>query len=173
MDHLGGYIHGGDPETFYPDLWATAVRDYAAKSVIDIGCGEGHSLDVFTDLGCSAVGVEGIAMRDARIIRHDYTTGAFRYPPVDLAWSAEFVEHVEERYLPNFLVTFQAARVILMTHAIPNQIGYHHVNCRTGDYWCGVMASAGYALSSRTEEYRRLAGHGYFAATGLVFERNE
>src|SRR5437870_3883210 len=41
--HVGGYIQGGDPGSWCPHLWTWAVRELGIQSVLDIGCGEGHS----------------------------------------------------------------------------------------------------------------------------------
>ena len=123
-DHLGGFIRGGDPDTIDPAVWRWLVRTYGPRSVIDIGCGEGHALWWFREKAGikDVVGVEGSAkalehspLAD-RIILHDYTTGP--YEPkreFDLAWSCEFVEHVEEEFVDNFMQTFDSARVVAMT----------------------------------------------------------
>ena len=59
------------------------------------------------------------------------------YVPVffDLAWSVEFLEHVEEQYIPNYMPIFQACKYAIVTHAVPGQDGHHHVNCQEKDYW--------------------------------------
>ncbi|WP_204271255.1 hypothetical protein, partial [Escherichia coli] len=49
---------------------------------------------------------------------------------VDLVWCQEVAEHVAERYLDNFVRSLACGKVILMTHALPGQHGYHHVNCK-------------------------------------------
>lgn len=183
--HLGGYIIGGDPATYFPELWRWLVDEYGVRSVIDVGCGEGHALDYFREeLGCSVVGIDGVAQGKASILAHDYTTGPLpnedNVPFVsraDLVWSCEFVEHVEERYVPNFLATFQRADLVLMTHAGPGQPGHHHVNCQHADYWIGAMAASGFRhdadltrrARARAELNRNPINH--FARSGLVFRR--
>src|SRR5688572_33082149 len=54
--HLGGYIRGGDPGTWCPHLWSWVVEQFGIKSVLDVGCGEGHSTRFFRDLGCDVLG---------------------------------------------------------------------------------------------------------------------
>lgn len=180
--HLGGYVPGGDPDTWYPELWAWMIEQEGVRSMIDVGCGEGQTLDWFTENGCDAVGVDGMPQQHDRILKHDYTRdplaawvgGRWSF---DLAWSAEFVEHIEERHVPNFLATFRLARLVLMTHAIPGQPGWHHVNCRHADYWIGVLSAAGFTLDlGMTETTRDLAASNgretnYYRDTGLAFRR--
>ena len=98
----------------------------------------------------------------------------------DLVWCCEFVEHVEERYVPNIVPSLSLGTLVAMTHAVPGQGGHHHVNCRTSDYWIGVMAAIGYQLDNAlTAIAKNLAGRektiprpaNYFAQTGKVFRR--
>jgi len=151
QEHLGGYWRGGDPHSWCPDLWQGVVKEYGIKSVIDVGCGEGYSTRYFQEMGLDVLGVEGgkEAIRNSAvpqlIAHHDYTKGP--YIPssrCDLIWCCEFVEHVEERFVENFLATFSAGTYCLMTHALPGQDGYHHVNCQPPEYWIGRMKTIGF-----------------------------
>lgn len=175
--HLGGYIPGGDPATHYPDLWEWLVHE-GVKSVLDIGCGEGLALKFFGQLGCRVLGVDGVEQDDPSIICHDYTQGPLVIPdPFDLVWTCEFVEHVEEQYVPNFVTTFKAANAVLMTHAEPGQPGYHHVNCQPAEYWIATMKEAGYRFDEDfTRQARELAAINsfpinHFSRSGLAFVR--
>ena len=146
--------------------------------MVDVGCGESRAVEFFRSLGVEAVGIDGVPEAHPDIV-HDYTQGPYDIPGgVDLVWSCEFVEHVEERYLPHFLSTFTCAPLVLMSHAEPGQPGYHHVNCRTQDYWQGVMAAVGYVLDEElTEASRAMAGPddsawwNHFWRSGLAFRR--
>lgn len=176
---LGGYIIGGDPETWYPELWDWVINELEIKSVIDIGCGEGHSTKYFKEKGCNVLGIEGskIAIKNSPIkeslIRHDYTKGPFHSDnEYDLAWSCEFVEHVEEKYLNNYLETFKVSKYIFMTHALSGQGGYHHVNCKPKEYWIEKISEIGFKFDKElTQKAREKALHGYFEKTGLVFKK--
>lgn len=188
--HLGGYIKGGDPATQSPILWEWLVKHALADTgggmvhtVLDVGCGEGHALDVFHRLGCAALGVDGIAQDRADVVQHDYTTGPapIKRQWFDLVWCCEFVEHVEEKYLPNVMLSLAMGRLVAMTHAFPGQAGYHHVNCQTQDYWVGAMAAYGHRLDPiRTAVARAIAKTSedpafpsHFARSGLIFEVNQ
>lgn len=181
--HLGGYVPGGDPNTTYPTLWRWLVDQLEVRSVLDVGCGDGRgALSTFRTAGARVLGIDGMPSDDPDVLRHDFTEGAPWDPDAgiyrfDLCWSAEFVEHVEERYLPHYLAAFQACEIVLMTHAVPGQGGWHHVNLKPADYWIGAMAAIGYRLDDElTGQARALAtdcpgGYSYFAATGLAFRR--
>ena len=164
--HLGGYICGGGPQTWTPKLWAWIVNEYNVKSVLDIGCGEGHSTKFFHMLGCDVLGIEGSqqainnSVTPDRIVKHDYCEGPFiPKQKYDLVWASEFVEHVEEKYINNILKTFSfAKKLILMTFATPGQGGYHHVNEQPASYWIDLLSKMGYQYSKElTKRTRSLA----------------
>ncbi len=183
--HLGGCIQGGDPATWCPRLWSWVVQEFQIRSVLDVGCGEGHSTRAFRELGCEVLGVEGCqeaidcsAIREC-IAKHDFCDGPFIPDrPFDLIWSCEFLEHVEPEYVNNLLETFShAGKLILLTHAFPGQRGHHHVNCQPNAYWISLFEQAGFrcdvGLSIRTRtitlgDYRRM---NHYARSGLVIRK--
>lgn len=153
--------------------------------MLDVGCGEGIALNFFRECGATVMGVDGIAQDDPDIYQHDFASGHW-YPTMvggpswfDCVWTCEFVEHVEERYLPNVACAFvRNTDMVLMTHAFPGQPGYHHVNCRDSEYWKGVMAALGFtyhhALTVATRELAHLNEnpHNHYSRSGLVFKRS-
>jgi SAM-dependent methyltransferase len=195
--HLGGYIHGGDPGTWCPHLWSWVVKEFQIRSVLDIGCGEGHATKFFRDLGCDVVGVDGCAqaIHDSvipdHVVLHDFCEGAFvPERSFDLIWSCEFLEHVGEEYLPNILGTFaHTAKVILATHAFPERRrsrarskrhhGHHHVNCRPSSYWIRHIEGAGFECQvdgtrrARTITLADYPGINHFARSGLLFTKSQ
>ena len=181
--HLGGYIEGGDPATYFPALWDWLVNWQGVKSVLDVGCGEGIALDYFRSLGCRVLGIEGVEQnRPGEILTHDFTKGPVLPvgPRFDLVWSCEFVEHVEAQYEENFLTAFEHGDLVLMTHADPGQSGYHHVNCQPASYWIGRLHDHGFILDGRlTERTREIAlatnpdPWNHYARSGLAFVREE
>lgn len=163
-EHLGGaYLDFSDTNTFMPDVWQMLIDRYDIKSIADVGCGAGWNTVWFHERGYYAVGIEGWPEAIAktrlpmqRLITHDYTTGPLTLPRVfDLGWCSEFVEHVEERFVPNFMATFRCCRYVCMTYATPGQTGYHHVNEQELAYWVAKMAANGFSYDpDETERLR-------------------
>lgn len=176
--HLGGNIEGGDPDTFYPALWEwmfKSMGEYPLRTILDVGCGQGHALREFGRIGFKARGIDGLESNvrdcDGMAEVHDLTKGPYKSDPVDMVWCCELVEHVEDKFLPNLLGTLSNGRFVAMTHALPGQIGHHHVNCRAPDYWIRKMGGVGYELRvDLTAKSRTLVGS-YWAQTGLILER--
>ena len=190
--HLGGYIRSsdqpapsgldvthGDPETWTPRLWDWAVEKLRVRSVLDVGCSEGHAAAYFRQKGCEVLGVDGSpqAQADSRIpdahVLHDYAVSEYRPErEFDLVWSCEFVEHVEERFLPHFLPTFEAGRWVMMTFAGPGQLGWHHVNCQPESYWIAKLEERGFRFHEAwTAASREVAEGMHYRRRGLVFGR--
>jgi cyclopropane fatty-acyl-phospholipid synthase-like methyltransferase len=181
--HLGGYIVGltpyGDPNTYATEVWDWMINNNI-KSVIDVGCGEGHSTKYFLDNGIDCIGIEGGEKAyinspvKHNLILHDYTDGKYVLDKkYDAVWCCEFVEHVEERFIDNFLSTFKCAKKIFMTHAVPGQEGYHHVNCQKSEYWIDKMSSIGYSYNPDLSIYlRSITNKMHVMNTLMVFEES-
>lgn len=189
--HLGGYVVGGDPATVYPALWDWTIDDLGVTSMVDVGCGDGVAVRHFRDRGVRVLGIDGVEQDDPDIVTHDFTTGP--YPPGDehglvdgwtwiaaggdLCWSCEFVEHVEEKYVDNFLQTFGGCDMLMMTHADVGQPGWHHVNCQPALYWIDrIERDTDHRfdtdLTARAREIARATNPhplNHFARSGLVF----
>ncbi len=164
--HLGGCSIKNDFGTYYPKMWEFLVRKLDIKSVLDVGCGFGYSLDFFVnDLNLDGLGVEGsekIAssspLKDIIKI-HDYRDGNLDIDrEFDLCWCCEVVEHIEEKYLDALLNTFTKAKYLCMTFAKPRQQGFHHVNCKPEGYWLNKCHEKGFIVdNSFTQELREKA----------------
>jgi len=44
------------------------------------------------------------------------------------------------------VTTFQSCKYVIMTHAFPDQPGWHHVNCQPTEYWVAVMQAFGFEV---------------------------
>jgi SAM-dependent methyltransferase len=161
--HLGGYMHSGDPATHMPYLWRFLAEKFNVNKMLDIGCGRGFTLEFFKSIGVNVLGVDGCkqaietSLVPEAVILHDYSKGSFK-PEIsdfDLAWSCEFVEHVEEKYAANYIATFQTARHLAMTFAGPGQIGHHHVNCQPAQYWIELLGKYGFQYDEEVTQLLR------------------
>ena len=172
--YLGGY----EGKT----LFDAGALDYLTarfhvNSMIDIGCGQPGMVYYARSKDIKAVGVDGdpvVARNCPLVIEHDFTNGPLYLGEFDLGWSVEFVEHIEEKYMANFMQTFSSCKFVFITAAIPGQSGYHHVNCQWSDYWIARFENAGFVFdqdstngvrSHSTMESR------FTEQTGLVFRR--
>lgn len=176
--HLGGNMKGGDPACWCPEVWQWVVAQYAPRAVLDVGCGTGDALRWFAGRNVQAIGVDGLRENaiasDRPVITHDLTRGPIDIANIDLVWCCEVVEHVRAEFLDNLLSAICCGRVLAMTHAVPGQGGYHHVNERSAEYWINAIESRGFKLNVPASHGARALirdRKNYFAASGLIFER--
>ncbi len=177
--HLGG--HQGKTHTDEGTLrWA--IEKLQVQSMLDVGCGPGGMVELADKLGVDAYGIDGDytleRYNESKFMIHDFTKGP---APVsgnyDLAWSVEFVEHVYEEYIPNYIQAMQKCKFLIMTYAPVGHGGHHHVNENTEEYWIKTMSDYGFKyLKDLSEEMRRHSTMGtkkklrFLARTGLLFK---
>lgn len=164
----------------------TAMHErFGCESLLDIGCGLGCQLTAALRVGFGdASGIEGDRAAIAKavehgvpprlIMEHDFTTGSCKVREYDLLWSVEFLEHLEEKYLPNFWRTLTSCRpeIAILTAAPPGHGGIHHVNCQTPDYWRGAFAACSYKFAPDLTESVRKAStmkRDFVRKRGMVF----
>lgn len=182
--HLGGFYTTADPPSQCPKMWKYIIDKFDIKSVIDVGCGMGYGIVEFLKYCDEVVGIDGspYALENSPvtdyIFQHDYTIGELETEDkYDLCWCCEFVEHVEARYIDNFLSTFAFAKYVAMTHAVPGQGGHHHVNCQPKEYWIDHMARYGFEydeeVTNELKEISKTEGDysPHFLSTGLFFKK--
>lgn len=175
---LGGNIRHGDSSTFCPKLWRYLIDRFAINSMLDVGCGEGHAVKFFQRQGVLAHGIDGLRANIDNAVTpialHDLLLGPY-VMPVDLVWSCEVAEHILEEKLEYYLQTLANGKLIAITHALPGQIGHHHVNCQPAEYWVHHIERLGYRLLPHMDFYRQLSakddGFNYFQKSGLLFAR--
>jgi len=137
-----------------------AINELNVKTMLDIGCGPAGMVELACKMGVDAQGIDGdfeVERPDVLVTIHDYASGPSKLElEVDLVWSCEFVEHVYEEYLPNFMADFQRGKTVFMTFAPPNTPGHHHVNCNTKEYWIDVFNRYGFDYSDElTDQLRK------------------
>ncbi|MHC4079756.1 MAG: class I SAM-dependent methyltransferase [Planctomycetota bacterium] len=126
------------------------------QSVVDIGCGVGAWLSVFSKLGVSElVGVDGDDVpRDALMIPPSYFLAADLSTPLqldrtfDLALSLEVAEHLPPDAAETFVDTLaRLAPVVVFSAAIPLQGGTGHVNEQWQTYWARLFSARGFVAA--------------------------
>ena len=173
--HLGGNVEGGDPYTYEHTAAARLVAKFGIRTVLDVGCGEGHMVRCFQSLGCNAIGLDGLP-RNAEVaetptIVWDLTKGPFRIDKIDLVWCVEVAEHIDEEFVDNFIETVANGQYVVLGYAPPGQGGHHHVNEQYEDYWLEKMEDRGFDyLPEGTQEMKSHA-NGLLAKNGLLFVR--
>lgn len=172
-DHLGGHLnrtHTDESTLRY------LIKNFKITSMLDIGCGPGGMLDLAKSLHIKATGIDGDWTLDHKkeIFIWDYTEGRFPGPigNYDLAWSVEFLEHVEEKYIPNYMPDFQRCQYAVITHAPPDWPGHHHVNCQSANYWIEKFSEYGFKFDfDITLQIRKISSmkKGFMQRNGLFF----
>lgn len=189
-NHLGGFIPSdkehphGDPYTWTPLLWDWIIEYLHPKSILDLGCGEGHATKYFLERGVLAHGVDGSieAFNHAVISQQQFflfdltstiSDNDYKFfSTFDLIWCCEFVEHLEEKYIENLLNVICCGNHIAMTHAFPGQNGYHHVNCQLPEYWVNKIISRNFFLDwPMSIGSRILAPNTHWGRSGLIFHK--
>lgn len=155
--HLGGH---SDKTNIDQGAFTWIMETFRPKSFLDIGCGPGGMVDLALEEGLDAQGIDGDftveRLNPQNVLVHDFTKGpAPLTREYDVGWSVEFVEHVYEQYIPNYIQSFQACKVMIMTFAPPGHGGYHHVNENTQEYWIKTLQDYGFDYHYKfTEDLR-------------------
>lgn len=158
--HLGGHMgrtHTDD------GVLAYFIKNYDIKTYVDLGCGPGGQVELAQKMGLDSYGIDGdySLTRSFDCIIHDFTTGPVELPLecFDLCWTVEFVEHVEEQYIVNYMPVFKKSKYVVMTHALPGEKGHHHVNCQTADYWITLLGKNGLVYDQKLTDQVKAASN--------------
>lgn len=179
-DHLGGHLnktHTDRPTLVY------LQKKYDIKTMVDVGCGPADMVQIARDRGIDAIGVDGDHTlkstweeNNRPVILQDLSVGSPDLPleEYDLAWSVEFLEHVYEEYMPNYMEIFKKCKYIVCTAAPPGYPGHHHVNCQPESYWHEKFAEIGFEYDAEETAYiRENSGmrKPFMQATGMFYKR--
>lgn len=125
------------------------------KSVVDVGCGTGDFLSVFSEAGIQEIlGVDGqwVDKKHLRIPESFFQSADLEKPlaidrTFDLVVSLEVAEHLHASAAEIFIHSLtQLGPVILFSAAIPFQGGVHHVNEQWPEYWVERFEQEGYVV---------------------------
>jgi SAM-dependent methyltransferase len=128
------------------------LRFVPARSVVDVGCGQGAWLAVFAEHGTGAYGVDGdyvdrerLEIPPERFHAHDLTLPLHLPRAFDLAVCLEVAEHLPADAADGFVASLaRLAPAVLFSAAAPYQGGEHHVNEQWPAYWARRFAAHDY-----------------------------
>lgn len=144
--HLGGHYNITHIDEGAIDY---LINTFNIKTMYDIGCGPGGMVNLALNKGIKCTGIDGdFTLKFPNfwpIIFHDFTSGGLELDVVDLGWSCEFLEHVEEKYINNYFTVFNKCKFIFCTFSLSDN-GYHHVNVKNQDYWNSIFEARGFVL---------------------------
>lgn len=169
--HLGGHQF----ITNIDEPILAAVKDmFDIKNMLDIGCGPGGMRNICKKLDIQWLGIDGdreILNDDIKL--HDFTIGPLDLDQnFDLVWSTEFLEHVEEKFIPNFMPSFALGNICIITAALPGTPGIHHVNCQENYYWIKIFDQYGFDFDKELTEYFKEIStmrKDFFKKSGMVY----
>jgi SAM-dependent methyltransferase len=154
------------------------IAQFGPKTVLDVGCGTGKSIDYLLSRGIDAVGIEGspLAISKAtfpkRITRADLNKPVSLNRKFDVVFCYEVVEHIHPDYVDILMTTLcsYSDRVIL-SHAQPHQGGEGHFNEQSDDYWIQQFSRKNFDLDPAATTLFKNCGD-YFASNLLVFRKH-
>ena len=175
-EHLGGHQGKTNIDAGALD-WI--INELNPTSFLDIGCGPGGMVEHAERCGLDSFGIDGDytlkRYNPDKFLIHDYTVGPAPLDKrFDFGWSVEFLEHVEEKYIDNYIDAFKSGKYVICTHAQPGQAGHHHVNCKPKSYWIDLFAKHGLFYSEEFTNQMKEAstmGKPFIKRNGLFFKQ--
>lgn len=145
------------------DFGKILIKHFNPSSVIDIGCGCGIYLKVFSDLGIKdLVGYDGSenavkkSLLPGKIKIHDLRNPIRLNRRYDLCICIEVAEHIENKYSNQLIKTLtNLSDIIFFTAAPPGQGGIGHVNEQPFSFWINIFKKEGFNyMDSLTQRIR-------------------
>jgi SAM-dependent methyltransferase len=121
-------------------------------SVLDIGCGTGTWLKVFSDAGIDVLGIDGdyLDRNLLKIPADKFIAADLKVPfdlgrKFDLGLCLEVAEHLPEKTIDNLISSISThCDSLLFSAAIPMQAGQNHINEQWPEYWEKKFSAYGY-----------------------------
>lgn len=172
---FGKYNQYHGRTNFDNSIFDYLLAEFPVRTMVDVGCGPGGMVDLAVTKGINVLGIDGDP--DIRNIYnrsnfefHDYTEGGFDPGVRDLAWVFEFLEHVYEKYIPNFFTTLSQCKIVFATHSFPGQKGTHHVNNQETEYWIDVFEKYNFTHdTTRSKKLREIADCKFSRNSAMLF----
>lgn len=185
----GAWMHssfeGYTYDTGFANALVKLVEIIRIKTAFDFGCGPGWYVKLFHDLGVDMQGYDGNPFVE-EMSAYFFNNGFYcqqvnldeeleAEEPVDLVMSLEVGEHIpqdkEQVFLDN--LTRNSTSYILLSWAVPEQVGDGHINCRPNEYIIENMRIRGFKLNKPVTIFLRTwAESDWFAKSLMFFERN-
>tara|TARA_R110000751_G_scaffold65715_3_gene134383 strand:- start:72 stop:623 length:552 start_codon:yes stop_codon:yes gene_type:complete len=154
------------------------LRYIRSDSILDLGCGSGEYVKHFIGNNIYSDGYDGnpdtpklsgytCSVMDLSVIKK--VTGNY-----DWVLSLEVGEHIPAKYESNYIenLDINNKKGIILSWAIPDQLGYGHVNCKDNEYIKSIFHELGYLNNLETEKkLREVSRLPWFKNTIMVFER--
>jgi hypothetical protein len=180
--HEHGYWLDDAPDgALFDSGLASAIVEYCGDvSVADAGCGRCHYLKAMQAAGINCCGFDGNPdvrqwAKDTYVV--DLAEKNCGLGVWDRVLCLEVGEHIPQKYESIFLdnICYAARHEVILSWAVPGQIGQGHVNCQTNEYVEAKMLDYGFARNRQAEqEFRkRVNTLPYFRETLMVYYRIE
>lgn len=131
------------------------VKHLHPKSILDVGCGTGISLNWFLQNNIDALGIENseVAISQSlvknKILKHNLNKTLALDRKFDLVWCYEVIEHIHPQYESIFLQTLtRHSDQVILSAARPGQGGHGHFNEQEPAYWKKRFDDAGFDFQS-------------------------
>ncbi|WP_372369398.1 class I SAM-dependent methyltransferase [Candidatus Uabimicrobium sp. HlEnr_7] len=156
------------------------------KSLVDIGCGCGTYSHFYQQKGIEVLSLDGVQPAYKNCFPIKITLRDFTVPfentwgDFDVALCLEVAEHIEEKFLPQFLENItQFSNTLILSAADPFQGGHHHVNEQPKRYWKKKLQEIGFAYNRKRtgqflEKFKKVkAPHMWMGNNVSVYEKIE
>lgn len=123
------------------------------KSFLDVGCGDGTTVEFARKIGVEAFGVDQLVQPDwPKYYYYQNLVDPFLLPePVEMVYTLEVAEHLHETSHGTFMDTLNKNLLpggrLIFTAALPGQDGTGHVATRPPVYWRRELTSRGMTFS--------------------------
>lgn len=153
------------------ETWERAQADFLGellyaelkpKTIVDWGCGPGIYLVPFAGHQCEVMGIDAdpFAGRALNQAYCDFSQADIRkalslFDHYDLALCIEVAEHLQPQYADELVDNVAySADTVFWSAAHPGQIGEHHYNCQSPEYWEEKFRERGFVRHVRDEYVR-------------------
>ena len=165
------------------------LRGIFGNTMLDLGCGPGGQVLQAAKMGFEDVrGVDGDGdykrpeREDGKKIWviHDFTSGPLSLDTnYAFCWSNEFLEHVPQSAIPNFMPVVQRCNGFAGTYHPPGSTPdphHQHYNEQDLDYWIDVFWKYGFTYDKEASELLKLSSSmrkNFVRKYGMVFHNDK